>query len=107
MARFRAHTRQQVVKDCENLRSSLKRHLRGGESLPTLWLKKGGLTVGGTPSQLPSFPGEADVALQVVVLRCLYMALPEHFRRAKNAMNADEAAWKTRVGLSADGACAA
>jgi hypothetical protein len=95
----------QVVKDCENLRSSLKRHLRSAENLPALWHKKGGLPVGGTGEQLPSFPGEADVELQVVVLRCLYQALPDHYRRVKNAKDANSAEWRTRVGLSSEGAC--
>jgi len=90
----------QVVKDCENLRSSLKRHLRSADSLPTLWVAKRGLTVGGSGDQLPSFPGAADMALQVVTLRSLYLALPEHFRRNHNAMDADAVNWKARVGLS-------
>ena len=96
-------TRRQVVKDCENLRSSLKRHLRSADSLPALWLKKGGETVGGEAAQLPSFPGEENVELQVAVLRSLYMALPEHYRRAMNAMNANAAEWKTRIGLTPAG----
>lgn len=65
---------RKVVKDCENLRSSLKRHLRSAENLPALWHKKGGRTVGGAGQELPSFPGEADRELQVVILRSLYGA---------------------------------
>ena len=95
------------MKDCENLRSSLKRNLRGADNLPAMWVKKGGVTVGGAGAQLPSFPGEADVELQVTVLRCVYMALPEHFRRAKNAMDADAPTWKTKIGLTAEGAARA
>ncbi len=95
----------QVVKDCENLRSCIKRHLRSAENLPTLWVKKGGVSVGGTGDQLPSFPGAADKELQVIVLRSLYQALPEHFRRAKNAKDANTAAWRTNIGLTEAGAC--
>ena len=95
-----------MVKDGENLRSSLKRNLRCADNLPTLWEKKGGVTVGGTGQELPSFPGQADVELQVVVLRSLYQALPEHFRRAKNAMDPNMSEWKTRIGLNDEGAAA-
>ena len=94
---------RQVVKDCENLRSNVKRGLRSVDGLPALWLAKGGLTVGGAGQQLPSFPGGADAALQVMVLRSLYLALPEHFRKCKNAMDA-AASWRTRVGLCEPGA---
>ena len=93
------------MKDGENLRSSLKRHLRSAENLPTLWVKKGGVSVGGTGDQLPSFPGAADQELQLIVLRSLYQALPEHFRRVKNAKDADSAAWRTNIGLTEAGAC--
>ena len=63
------------------------------------------MSVGGTGDQLPSFPGAADKELQVIVLRSLYQALPEHFRRAKNAKDANTAAWRTNIGLTEAGAC--
>ena len=69
------------------------------------WHKEGGLLAGGTGEQLPSFPGEADSQLQVV-LRRLYQALPDHYRRVKNAKDAKPTEWRTRVGLSSEGASA-
>ncbi len=92
-------------KDGENLRGLLKRYLRSADGLPAQWLAHGGLTVGGDNARLPSFPGAADKALLVVVLRALFMALPEHFRKAKGATDGNAADWQMRIGLSAEGAC--